>query len=134
MKQHLLTTSSLVVVLINVFLFQFVSHPNCQQRIDRCWYEGLSKIGRADWARRFGLLFVSILVYPFLVACFLFAPKSTVSFSCCVFSVCITSQASLSCVCRLRHSDDSVCVLTHHKEPMKIIKILVVEIEEDIFA
>lgn len=131
MKQHLLTTSSLVVVLINVFLFQFVSHPNCQQRIDRCWYEGLSKIGRADWARRFGLLFVSILVYPFLVACFLFAPKSTVShcfvcflfvpkstvsLSCCVFSVCITSQASLSCVCRLRHSDDSVCVLTHHKE------------------
>ncbi|CAG5116077.1 unnamed protein product, partial [Candidula unifasciata] len=55
----------------------FVSHPNCQQRIDRCWYEGLSKVGRADWARRLGLLFLSILSFPFLVMCFLFAPKTT---------------------------------------------------------
>ncbi|RUS92006.1 hypothetical protein EGW08_000219, partial [Elysia chlorotica] len=56
----------------------FVSHPNCQQRIVRCWYHGLGWLGRASWPKR-ALVFPAIVIlYPAAVAIFLVVPKSRV--------------------------------------------------------
>ncbi|GFO25029.1 short transient receptor potential channel 6 [Plakobranchus ocellatus] len=56
----------------------FVSHPNCQQRIVRCWYQGLGWIGRTNWRRRLLVFPASLIVYPAAVAVFLAAPRSRV--------------------------------------------------------
>ncbi|XP_059140992.1 short transient receptor potential channel 6-like [Physella acuta] len=57
----------------------FVTHPNCQQRIDRCWFEGMGKIKRLSWPQQIGILILSIVAYPVFVAYFLIAPESKTS-------------------------------------------------------
>uniref|UniRef100_A0A2C9LC42 DH domain-containing protein n=1 Tax=Biomphalaria glabrata TaxID=6526 RepID=A0A2C9LC42_BIOGL len=54
----------------------FVAHPNCQQRIERCWYEGLEKYTHQTWPKILALTALFILGYPVIVGYFLVAPKS----------------------------------------------------------
>ncbi|XP_035827592.1 short transient receptor potential channel 6-like [Aplysia californica] len=54
----------------------FVSHPNCQQRIARYWYEGLGGMDTATWYKRLAFLFSGIFLYPIMVPVFLVMPDS----------------------------------------------------------
>ncbi|GFR70679.1 short transient receptor potential channel 6 [Elysia marginata] len=56
----------------------FVSHPNCQQRIVRCWYKGLGWIGRTNWRKRALVFPAAVIIYPATAAIFLVAPGSRV--------------------------------------------------------
>ncbi|KAH9515624.1 Short transient receptor putative channel 6 [Bulinus truncatus] len=56
----------------------FVAHPNCQQRIERCWYEGLEKYSHLSWPKRLSIIALFLLGYPIFVGYFLVVPKSKV--------------------------------------------------------
>ncbi|CAL1530644.1 unnamed protein product, partial [Lymnaea stagnalis] len=57
----------------------FVAHPNCQQRIDRCWYEGLEKLNLLNWPKRLAIILLFLLTYPLCVGYFLVSPTSKIS-------------------------------------------------------
>ena len=56
------------------YLFQFVAHPSCQQRLDRSWFEGTGPFLKAGILKRIVMIQMFILAYPFLTFLYIFTP------------------------------------------------------------
>ncbi|XP_060587786.1 short transient receptor potential channel 7-like [Ruditapes philippinarum] len=57
---------------------KFVSHPSCQQRLDRSWYEGIGPFLKANIVKRILMVFAFILAYPFLNLIYIITPKTKI--------------------------------------------------------
>ncbi|WAR18167.1 TRPC7-like protein, partial [Mya arenaria] len=57
---------------------KFVSHPSCQQRLDKSWFEGVDGFKKAGFFKRFALISAFSLAYPFLVILYIIAPNANI--------------------------------------------------------
>ena len=62
----------------SIFVFKFVAHSNCQQKLVEIWYTGLRKVSKMNQLFTFLLLFVFLIMLPFNIGVYLIAPKSKV--------------------------------------------------------
>ena len=63
-------------VTFNLFMFQFIAHPNCQQLLASLWYEGLPGFRRQNIVSRTLLTLCIAMSFPVLSIFYLIAPKS----------------------------------------------------------
>lgn len=56
----------------------FVSHSNCQQKLNETWYKDLSIIKNTSLFKRLSFYLVFIIIYPFLAIVFYIFPKSKI--------------------------------------------------------
>jgi hypothetical protein len=63
-------------VTFNLFMFQFIAHPNCQQLLASLWYEGLPGFRRQNIVSRTLLTLCIAMSFPVLSIFYLVAPKS----------------------------------------------------------
>lgn len=73
-KSHSLQT----MLLMLLFLLQFVAHPNCQQQLLTMWYENLSGLRQQSIAVKFLAVFGVSIGLPFLAIAYWIAPCSKV--------------------------------------------------------
>lgn len=66
------------MLLMLLFLLQFVAHPNCQQQLLTMWYENLSGLRQQSIAVKFLAVFGVSIGLPFLAIAYWIAPCSKV--------------------------------------------------------
>ncbi|WAR11309.1 TRPC3-like protein, partial [Mya arenaria] len=57
---------------------RFVSHPSCQQRLDKSWFEGTDTFMKAGVMKRVAMVFLFLLAYPALTFLYILAPKTSI--------------------------------------------------------
>jgi len=58
-----------------------VSHPSCQQRLDRSWFEGIGSFMKAGIPKRIVLVLFFVIAYPFLNIVYIIIPNTKLKVS-----------------------------------------------------